>query len=181
MKKYIGIAIVASVFVIGFTLYRLMSAEGEGRIVVSNDLNVVKSAVVDLKTYDSEYFSVAVPSNLKLKTSNINTTESILAQYAFWSQDSEDTRQIAITVGRYKGASVQDIPFIKQRMSDAQYETQPKESNAPLEIKRTDGTEVALFSTQDDRYVAIVASGQGVTGDDLRTLVDQVWGSYTWK
>lgn len=185
MKKVFVSLVVAGGVIVGAGLLagRYFSGQSTGTIIKNNSDSVseVKAANVELKKYENEYFAVSIPSALRLRSSSLNTTESILAQYAFWSQVPTDQRQIAITVGKYSGGNMDEISFVKQRLIDSSYSQLPGTTAQKLIIQKNDGSEYAVFLVNGSRYSAIVASGQGGSLVALSDLGEQVSKSFIWK
>lgn len=133
---------------------------------------------VKLLSWRTRYFSTRYPSTLRTINSNEVARGNILGQYLLGSISLEQTDQLAVTIGKMGGLTLDEIPAVKLRAQQTDSYYPSNLSYAPrgsVVYSSSNSYETAVFWQYDaDKYAAIVVSGSSVRQAELETVLESI-------
>lgn len=147
----------------------------------SSDTSVLGNEV-KLLPWHTRYFSTRYPSTLRTINSNEVARGNILGQYLLGSTSLEQTDQLAVTIGKMGGLTLDQIPAVKLRaqQTDNYYVSNLSYAPQGSRVYSSSGSyETAVFWQYDaDKYAAIVVSGSSVRHGELETVLESILANW---
>jgi hypothetical protein len=187
MKKRLILAF-ASVFIIGciYGIYSWWHGQSTTSAISygAAPSGVVLGAQTSLINWQTPYFITRYPSSLR-KISTAQTPDNpVMASYVFTGTGSEDSDQLAITIGSLNGSPLSDISAIQLRKDEASEYTQSSRSFAPsgaVVFDEIGNYETSIFWQHGDQYAAVVTSGLVSDSTDLEQDLSDVVSNWQWQ
>jgi len=180
-KKIIGAGL-ASLLLVTVLSYRLLIAgPAIGEVKRTTSLNEVKGAQLTRKQVDSTYFVTTIPSTLLVKTTIESGGGGIYAQYLYAEPAFGNGSQLGITIGHLNGMSLEEIPFIKQRLISPDVYQQVSKTSTSVTYQTNVKDEYATIWVYGSDYVAVAASGRSDSFGSLKEMVEESIRSWQWR
>lgn len=183
MKKLLVITIL--VLAVGsIVAVNWLRQPNEGVIQSKSNIDVLSATKTNVD-FQSNLFSTAIDSSLRIKSSNEDSSGPIFNQYLLTSKNDGEDSQIAITVADMD-TDINEVSPAKFRLLDVDQYQQSSVTFAPegslVFIKNSSSIyEIAIIMNNGDYYSAVVGSGTAANKESIDELIYDVVTNWEWK
>lgn len=184
-KRWLSLVTFFVILGVGGGLYAWWHSQATTDVVSYGQTEgAVLGSETSLVEWQTAYFSTRVSGTLRQISSKETADSPIIGSYLFTSKESNDTSQLAITVGKLGAYSLDELSAVKLRLSEPSGYTKTTRAYTPaggIVFSGNPGYETAMFWQHNDDYVAVVVSGTTDHGPDLEQTLSDIVRNLQWK